>query len=394
MLRNTSATSILLAATLTLSGTVAFAQEPAAPKAAPNLPAIVVTTATTRDLTDRIVATGTVKAEEEVYVQPQVEGLMTKTLEADVGDQVAKDAVVARLNDDSLLLEKSQLIANKAKAEAGLAQYRAQLIEAEASAKDAQRQFDRATRLSKTGTVSTSQLEQAETTLASAKAKAETARQAITVAQADVTVVERQINDIDLKLARTDVKSPVAGTIAARNARIGAIASGAGEPLFTVIRDGQIELIADVSENEILRLKPGQKAAITVAGSTQKLSGSVRLVSPVIDATTRLGSVHIAIDDDSAARAGMYGTADIVINEAEGIALPLSAITTAKGETTTRIVEDGIVRLVTIETGIQDGAYIQVVKGLKEGDRVVAKAGAFVRDGDRIKPVDDSTVSN
>ncbi|EHS49934.1 efflux transporter, RND family, MFP subunit [Rhizobium sp. PDO1-076] len=394
MLRNTSATSILLAATLSLSGTIAFAQEPAAPVATPNLPAIVVTTAKTRDLTDRIVATGTVKAEEEVYVQPQVEGLLTKTLEADVGDQVAKDAVVARLNDDSLLLEKSQLIANKAKAEAGLAQYRAQLIEAEASAKDAQRQFERATRLSTTGTVSTSQLEQAETTLASANAKAETARQAITVAQADVTVVESRINDIDLKLARTDVKSPVAGTIAARNARIGAIASGAGEPLFTVIRDGQIELIADVSENEILRLKPGQKALITVGGSAEKLTGSVRLVSPVIDAQTRLGAVHIAIDDDSAARSGMYGTADIIINEAEGIALPLSAITTAKGETTTRIVEDGVVKLVRIETGIQDGAYIQVVKGLKEGDRVVAKAGAFVRDGDRIKPVDDSTVSN
>ena len=394
MLRNTSATSILLAATLSLSGTIAFAQEPAAPVATPNLPAIVVTTAKTRDLTDRIVATGTVKAEEEVYVQPQVEGLLTKTLEADVGDQVAKDAVVARLNDDSLLLEKSQLIANKAKAEAGLAQYRAQLIEAEASAKDAQRQFERATRLSTTGTVSTSQLEQAETTLASANAKAETARQAITVAQADVTVVESRINDIDLKLARTDVKSPVAGTIAARNARIGAIASGAGEPLFTVIRDGQIELIADVSENEILRLKPGQKALITVGGSAEKLTGSVRLVSPVIDAQTRLGAVHIAIDDDSAARSGMYGTADIIINEAEGIALPLSAITTAKGETTTRIVEDGVVKLVRIETGIQDGAYIQVVKGLKEGDRVVAKAGAFERDGDRIKPVDESTVSN
>ncbi|WP_159950655.1 efflux RND transporter periplasmic adaptor subunit [Rhizobium sp. 18065] len=394
MLRNTSATSILLAATLSLSGTIAFAQEPAAPAATPNLPAIVVTTAKSRDLTDRIVATGTVKAEEEVYVQPQVEGLLTKTLEADVGDTVAQDAVVARLNDDSLLLEKSQLIANKAKAEAGLAQYRAQLIEAEASAKDAQRQFERATRLSKTGTVSTSQLEQAETTLASANAKAETARQAITVAQADVTVVESQINDIDLKLARTDVKSPVAGTIAARNARIGAIASGAGEPLFTVIRDGQIELIADVSENEILRLKLGQKALITVSGSAEKLTGSVRLVSPVIDAQTRLGAVHIAIDNDGAARAGMYGTADIVINEAAGIALPLSAITTAKGETTTRIVEDGVVKLVTIETGIQDGAYIQVVKGLKEGDRVVAKAGAFVRDGDRIKPVDDSTVSN
>jgi HlyD family secretion protein len=48
-----------------------------------------------------------------------------------------------------------------------------------------------------------------------------------------------------------------------------------------------------------------------------------------------------------------------------------------------------------VKTGIQDGAFIEVTEGLKEGDLVVAKAGVFVRDGDRINPVEDnSSVSN
>lgn len=396
MFLNTSAKAVLMAATLSLSASVALAQEqPTPPAPSQNLPAIIVTPAQTRDLVDRVVATGTVMAVEEVQIQPQVEGLQIKSLEADVGDTIAADAVVARLNEDTLVLQRSQLVANRAKAEAALAQYQAQVVEAEASLSDAQRQFDRATRLVSSGSVSTAQKEQAETALASATARVETARQAITVADADIKVVDSQIADIDLRLARTEVKSPVAGTISVRNARIGAIASGAGQPLFTVIRDGQIELVADVPENDILRLQLGQKAAISVAGRAEPLSGSVRLVSPVIDPVTRLGSVHIALDDDAAARSGMYGNAAIIVTETKGIALPLSAITTEGGKTTVRKVSDGIVQMVEIRTGIQDGAYVEVTEGLSEGDKVVAKAGVFVRDGDRINPVEEtSSVSN
>lgn len=392
----TRATAVLIAATLSLSASVVLAQEPAAaPSPAQNLPAIIVTPAESRDLVDRIVATGTVKAVEEVQIQPQVEGLQIKSLEADVGDTVAANAVVARLNEDTLVLERSQLVANRAKAEAALAQYRAQLVEAEASLVEAQRQSERSTRLEATGSVSASQKEQATTALASATARVETARQAITVAEADIKVVDSQIADTDLRLARTEVKSPVAGTISVRNARIGAIASGSGQPLFTVIRDGQIELVADVPENDILRLQEGQKAAVAMAGSAEPLSGSIRLVSPVVDPVTRLGSVHIALDDDGAARAGMYGSASIVVREARGVALPLSAINTENGKTTVRKVSDGTVQMVEIKTGIQDGAFIQVTEGLSEGDTVVAKAGVFVRDGDRINPVEEtSSVSN
>jgi HlyD family secretion protein len=395
MFRNARAKSVLLAATLSLSASVVMGQEQPAAAPAQNLPAIIVTAAESRDLVDRIVATGTLRAEEEVQVQPQVEGLQIESLEADVGDKVEAAQVVAKLTQDTLLLQRSQYVANRAKAEAALAQYQAQLVEAEASLNEAQRQFDRATRLASSGSVSASQREQAETTLASATARVETARQAITVAEADIKVVDSQLADTDLRLARTDIKSPVAGTISVRNARIGAIASGAGQPLFTVIRDGQIELVADVPENDILRLQPGQKASVSVAGSTQPLTGSVRLVSPVVDPVTRLGAVHIALDDDAAARAGMYGSASIVVGEANGVALPLSAITTEGGKTTVRKVTDGTVEMVEIKTGIQDGSYIQVTEGLNDGDKVVAKAGVFVRDGDRINPVEEtSSVSN
>ena len=196
MFVNARAKSVLMAATLLLAASVAIGQEqPAAP--AQNLPAIIVTTAESRDLVDRVVSTGTLSAEEEVQIQPQVEGLQIKSLNADVGDTVQADAVVAKLSEDTLLLQRSQYLANRAKAEAALAQYQAQLVEAEASLNEAQRQLDRTTRLVASGSVSTSQKEQAETTLASATARVETARQAITVAEADIKVVDTQIADTD-----------------------------------------------------------------------------------------------------------------------------------------------------------------------------------------------------
>lgn len=394
MVRATNITAALLALSVSIVAFAAAAEDAPATPEKPALPAIVVTEATMRPLVDRIVATGTIKAVEEIYVQPQVEGLSISSLQADVGDRIGAEAVVARLNVDTLLLQKGQLDATKAKAEAGLAQYKVQLEDAKASALEADRQFKRAETLAKNGTLSTASADQAETAATSANAKVESTVQAIVIAEADIKVVESQLAEIDLKLARTDVKSPVAGLVAARNAKVGAIASGAGEPMFTVIRDGELELVADVSETDILKMRNGQKARITVAGGAAPLTGSVRLISPVIDPQTRLGAVHIAIDDDEGARVGMYANAEIILTETEGVALPLSAITTDKHGTTTRLVEGNVVKQVAIETGIQDGAFIEVKSGLKSGDVVVAKAGAFVRDGDRINPVRDETAAS
>ncbi|WP_105372962.1 efflux RND transporter periplasmic adaptor subunit [Neorhizobium huautlense] len=388
MFRKFSKSAGISAILLSLAAGSALSQE-AQPAAAsqPKLPSIVVTETVTKPLVDRIIATGTIKPVQEVYVQPLVEGLSIKMLNADIGDEVKADSVLATLNEDALLLEKSQLEANKAKAEAGLAQYKAQVIEAEANLADATRQRDRTKRLSQSGTSTVSQVEQAEALVEVRQAQLNAAKQSVAVGDSDIKVVEAQIEDIDLKLARTGVKAPVSGVVSARSAKVGAIASGTGEPLFTIIRDGAIELVADLSETDIQKIKVGQKALVSVAGGKTKIEGKVRLVSPTVDAATRLGAVHIVINDESGARAGMYASAEIVVTETSALALPLSAVITGRDGSSARKVEDNVVKQVKIETGIQDGGFVQVVSGLEAGDLVVAKAGAFVRDGDKIAPV-------
>ncbi|NTI42407.1 efflux RND transporter periplasmic adaptor subunit [Rhizobium rhizogenes] len=379
-----STTAILLAL---LSAPAAFAEEPAITAPKQNLPAIVVTQAQTRKLVDKVVATGTVKAVEEVYIQPQVDGLSVRSLNADVGDKVEADSTLATLNDDALILQKSQMAATKAKGQATLAQLHAQLTEAHANAEESELQRLRAVSMGAKGTVSTSSVEQANATAAANKARVASAEQAIAVAEADLKVTDSQIADTDLKLARTGIKTPVAGTVASRNARIGAIANGSSDPLFTIIRDSKLELVVDVSESDITKISIGQKALISLSGSREKLSGTVRLVAPIVDSVTRLGAVHISIDEGDKARAGMYGSAEIVIRETQGVALPLTAVNSDENGSSARKVESGVVKFVNVETGIQDGAYVEIVKGLQDGEEVVAKAGAYVRDGDHITPV-------
>ena len=383
-----STTAILLSL---LAAPAALAEEPVVTAPKQNLPAIVITTAAMRKLTDKVVATGTVKAVEEVYVQPQVDGLSIRSLNADVGDKVQADSTLATLNEDALILQKSQMLATRAKGEASLAQLHAQLAEAHANAEEAELQRIRAVSMGAKGTMSTSSVEQANASAAANKARVGSAEQAIAVSEADLKVTDSQIADTDLKLARTGIKTPVAGTVASRNARVGAIANGSGDPLFTIIRDSQLELVVDVSESDITKIVIGQKALISLSGSREKLTGTVRLVAPIVDSISRLGAVHITINEGDKARAGMYGSAEIVIRQEEGVALPLTAVNSDEGGSSARKVENGTVKFVNVETGIQDGAYIEILKGLKAGEDVVAKAGAYVRDGDHITPVRDAS---
>ncbi len=386
--------SMTLALLLASTASAVRAEDAAAPEAKQQFPAIVVIKATERQMVGKIVASGTIKPVNEVLVQPQVEGLSIRELKADVGDRVEAGAVLATLNDDALLLSKSQLLATRAKAEAGLQQVKAQLAEAQANAAEARRQADRARTLSGKGTISSAQADQLEAAAVGAEARVRSATQAIGVGEADLKVVDAQIADVDLKLARTSVTAPVSGLVSVRNAKVGAIASGSAQPLFTIEQDGALELVADVSESDILPLKADQKAVIALAGSQKQVSGKVRLVSPTIDPATRLGTVHVALDDDEQARSGMYGSASIIIAEEKGVALPLTAITTSSEGTTVRKVENNVVKLVTVETGIQDADMIEIRKGLAAGDEVVAKAGAYVRDGDRIQPVRDQAAAS
>ena len=157
--------------------------------------------------------------------------------------------------------------------------------------------------------------------------------------------------------------------------------------MFQMIKDGALELTVELAEVDLPRLAAGQTVSMRSVGLTEPLTGAVRLVEPTIDTATRLGRARISIDGDDAVRSGMFMDAEILIAERDALAVPVTAIGRSAEGSTVMKVSDGVVSRVSVKTGIRDGGWIEVLEGISPGDTIVAKAGAFVRDGDRINPV-------
>lgn len=363
------------------------AAEPTPPAAAPaeaSLPSITVTPVVETTLRDAVIATGLFQPADTVFVQPQIEGQAIEEILADVGDRVEAGQVLARLSARTLTHQRSQLVASRAAAVASIAQSRAQIAEAIAVRDDANRTLDRTSKLNQQGSASQAALDQAMAAAATAEARLTAATEGQAAAEAQVALIDAQIDDVDLNLSRTNISAPVGGVIVQRNARIGGIASAGGDAMFTLIRDGALELHADVAEQDLLRIEPGQKVSLRVVGRVEPITGTVRLVEPTVDTATRLGRVRIGLDDSGLVRDGMFGEATILVTERKTLAAPVTAIS-ADGAALK--VENGIVARVPVETGIRDGGMVEIVSGLPLGATIVSRAGAFVRDGDHIHPV-------
>ena len=373
----------------------ATAEEAAAAEpSVPALPAISVTEVVSQRLSDRIIASGLIAAVEEVQVAPLVEGQPLESLLVDVGDMVTEGQVLAVLSRTSLDLQKTESVASLAAARATISQAEAQLVEAQSAAAEAARVVERTAKLRESGTAPQATLDTVNANETGANARVDVAKQGLESARAQLALAEARLENVDLLLSRTEVKAPVAGKIIARNARIGAVATAAGQPMFVITRDAALELRADVSETDLMRLAPGQKAHMRAIGMAETLQGTVRLIEPTIDPLTRLGRARIQVDEAGDLRSGMFVEAEIMAAEREVLAVPVTAIGSNLDGSAVMRVKDGVVERVPVTTGIRDGGMVEVTGGLAAGDLVVLKAGAFVRAGDRINPVVASAGTN
>jgi HlyD family secretion protein len=182
------------------------------------------------------------------------------------------------------------------------------------------------------------------------------------------------------------VESPGAGVVGRVSAVVGTPTSFQAPPLFQIIAKGEIELLAEVSTKIISKLSPGQTAKVKVMG-IGVLPGRVRFVSPTVDAATQLGSARIFIGDDKRLRIGTFGRASIVAGESCGVAIPLSAVLYGPIGAIVEVVRDKRIETRKVTIGLLSEGVVEVREGLSEGDMVVSRAGAFLREGDPVRPV-------
>jgi HlyD family secretion protein len=184
----------------------------------------------------------------------------------------------------------------------------------------------------------------------------------------------------------TAVRAPAAGVVTSTSAMVGTMASARAEPLFRIASRGEMELLADTPVKTLTSLAVDQPAKVEIVGIGE-LAGKVRLFSNAINPTTQLGQVRIFVGSDSRLRVGAFGRATIHIGRRCGPAIPLSAVLYGPGGAVVQVVRDGRVETRRVVVGILAQGQAEIREGIAEGDLVVTRAGAFVRDGDRVRGV-------
>ena len=187
--------------------------------------------------------------------------------------------------------------------------------------------------------------------------------------------------------ADTAVKAPEAGIVYAISAVVGASATAMAEPLFRIAKGGEMELDAETPVNTMSRLAVGQPAKVDVVGVGGELSGKVQFISAAINQTTQLGQVRIFLGGDRRLRVGAFGRGKIEIEQRCGPAVALSAVLYSQGIAVVQVVRDDHIETRRITVGLIKAENAEIRDGLSEGEAVVARAGAFVRDGDRVRAV-------
>ena len=349
-------------------------------------PAVSVVKAAEAEFTETVAVSGSLVPRDEILVAPEVEGFRVLDLKVDVGDRVKKGDVLATLVQESLDAQLAQSDASLARAEAAISRARSQIEEADARVAEADASFDRAKPLKNSGYLSASTYDQREASAKSSRAQLVAARDGLKLAEAEKAQVEAQRRELLWRRANTQVTAPADGLVSRRTARIGGMASGVAEPLFHIIARAEVELDAEVIETELAKVESGQKARINVAG-VGDVDGTVRLVSPEVDKSTRLGRVRIFLGDDAKLRIGSFARGTIGTAQGRGLAVPSSAVVFDAEGAFVQVVRDGRVARANIVTGLVSGGLVEVRQGLAAGDIVVTRAGTFLRDGDAVRPI-------
>ena len=349
--------TLAIVALLALAAIV-ISRKPTATTTATAKPALTVTLthASQQSWPINIHADGNIAAWQETTIGTETGGLKLASVNVNVGDQVKRGQVLAQFSDDTLLADISQQRASQAEAAAAL-------MEATANA-------ERAQALVGTGAMSAQQIAQYKTAALTAKARLDAAN--------------AQLNRQQLNLQKARIVAPDDGVISARSATVGAVIQ-AGQALFSLIRQNRLEWRAELTAEQLSRIRPGQTARIQLAdGST--ITGKVRIAAPSLDVQTRTGIVYVDLPGVTAARVGMFVKGSFQLGATTSLSLPASALTERDGYSYVyRLSPDAHALLTKIKPGQRDNNQVEILSGISAEDSIIADGVGFLNDGDLVK---------
>jgi len=303
---------------------------------------------------------GTIGARYDMPIGVEGDAGRVAGIYVEAGDHVKRGQVLARLNVSVLEPQVANL-------EAALEQARAEQDLADA-------EYRRAEAVGASGALSAEETQRRKSTAATAAAK--------------VKFAQAQLAESKARLARADIRAPEDGIILTRTAEVGQTAVPGGDPLFRLSKGGEVEMRGQVAEQDLPLLVVGQEVNVRLTGTAKIYPGKIRLLGAIIDPATRLGMARIALTPDPNLRPGAFARADVTVSNAERAVLPQTAVLTDDRGSYVLIVnaQNKVERRAVRVSGIVHGG-VTIAEGLAGTDQVIATAGAFLQEGELVKPV-------
>ena len=359
--------TIFIAAVCLIALAVVFAVKQAATKSgAPQSvaagkdakPALTVTTVQPESQVwpDQLMATGTVQAWQESIIGPEIGGLRLTEVLVNVGDQVKKGALLARLSDEMVLN--------------GVLQQQAAFDDAKAKFAEAQLNARRAEQLKSRGFVSEQEAQKFVTN--------------VQIAEAQMKLAEAKLEAEKLKYSYTKVLAQDDGIISSRTATVGTVMQS-GSEMFRLIRQGRMEWRAELPEQLLRQVRIGQKVSLQLA-KDERVGGKVTRISPVIDLQSRNGTVYVELPPAKSIRAGMFAQGEFYSGKSGALTVPQSAVVVRDGFSYVfKVVKDNRVEQVKVLTGRRLGDRIEITTVLKPETTIVALGAGFLSGGDLVR---------
>ncbi len=346
---------LILCAAFALTG---CGKEPAIATVEIQPKAVSVVTIATRAIEGGLIASGSLIPREDTAVFSDLSGFRVAQVFVEEGVWVAGGEPLAQLDDTLLRAQVDQ--------QAALAR------QLEVQAQRAEAEAERVKNFDGTSVFAQEQIDGRRFAARAARAQAD--------AQA------ASARDLRTREERMTIRAPYAGLVIERNVRVGDMGGG-GSPWFRLAKDGQIELAADVSETALSRLQVGSTARVILADGNE-VDGTVRLVSPRVDANTKLGKVRIELPVMDSIRSGGFARARFTGLSVASVTVPETAILyDADGAAVMLVAADDTISREPIVTGQRGDGYVELVSGPPVGSRVVAKAASMLVAGDKITPI-------
>ncbi|MCR9179667.1 MAG: efflux RND transporter periplasmic adaptor subunit [Erythrobacteraceae bacterium] len=322
-------------------------------------PVVTVITPGTTTVAGQIEAPGTIAARRPMPVGAVGEGGQVLRVTVDAGDWVQQGQVLAVI-DRSVQIQQAEAQA-------------AQIEVARADADIAQANLDRALQLVERGFISKADVDRLTATRDAAAAR--------------VKVAEAQLRELRARNDRLNVLSPASGYVLQRNVEPGQTVGGGTGALFTIASGGEMEMLAQLSEDQLASLSVGTVASIVPTGSDKTFTGQIWQLSPVIDQTSRQGTARIALPFAPQLRPGGFATARIDSGSYTATVLPESAVLAdEEGGFVYVVGEDNKAMRRAVKTGAVTKQGIAITQGLSGNERIVLRAGGFLNPGETVNP--------